>query len=432
MKFYSTRSKSKFVDLSTAVLSGLAPDGGLYLPETISKFSAEELKEIKSKDFPTQSFHLAKKLLGDAIPDENLLKICQKTVAFDAPTIPLFDNIYTLELFHGPTMAFKDFGGRFMANLTSYFLTKLGKKITILVATSGDTGSAVAQGFLNAPLVDVIILYPKGKVSLIQEQQLTTCGGNITALEIDGTFDDCQKLVKSAFSDEDLRSKINLSSANSINIARLVPQGFYYLKSYLDLDGKEIIFSVPSGNFGNLCAGILAKKAGVPINNFIASTNANSVVPEYLETGEYKPRQSVSTISNAMDVGNPSNFERLSSLLPDVSDFLKEMTGVAFDDQTTKEAMVSVYKKTGYIMDPHGAVGYLGLMKNEKVRSGEVNGVFLETAHPAKFIETVEETLKTKIEIPARLQEFLNREKKAINLGIDYADFKEWLLANSL
>ncbi|HTF19668.1 MAG TPA: threonine synthase, partial [Chryseolinea sp.] len=353
-------------------------------------------------------------------------------LSFDVPVVPVEDHVYALELFHGPTMAFKDFGARFMSQLLGYFARQQEREIVILVATSGDTGSAVANGFLDVPGTRVVVLYPSGKVSDIQEKQFTTLGSNITALEVAGTFDDCQRLVKTAFLDAELKRQFFLTSANSINIARLIPQSFYFFYAYAKLAGlgKPVVFCVPSGNFGNITGGLLAQRMGLPIGHFIAATNINDVVPEFLRTHELKPRPSKTTISNAMDVGSPSNIVRMLDLFGgDVAALEKAVTGYAFSDADTQQAMRDVFKASGYVMDPHGAVGYLGLKKYLREVRSDVTGVFLETAHPAKFKEVVEETLGEQVEIPATLQKFLTRTKQSRKMSSDFGDLKEFLTA---
>ncbi|MCL4123602.1 UNVERIFIED_CONTAM: hypothetical protein GTU68_027507 [Idotea baltica] len=402
------------------------------MPETISSLSSDFIKNISDYSFQEIAFQVAKNILNGDISDSDLEEVIKKVITFEAPVVNILDNISTLELFHGPTLAFKDFGARFMAAMMSHYLKKEDTELTILVATSGDTGSAVAQGFFNVEGIKVILLYPANKVSKIQEMQLTTMGGNITALEVDGTFDDCQKLVKSAFLDEDLRSKINISSANSINISRLIPQSFYYFNAYAQLQNKDLplIFSIPSGNFGNLTAGLLAKRMGLPVHKFIASTNVNDIVPRYLETKEFTPRSSIETISNAMDVGNPSNFYRMLDLYSNDYDLLtKDIEGSSFTDDQTREVLKKVYQETGYIMDPHGAVGFLGLQANKEIQDKNAQGIFLETAHPAKFLDEVEQTLDSKVEIPPRLAKFLEGKKETIKSNIDYPSFKEFLFS---
>lgn len=430
MKFYSTNGKSPMVELEEAVMNGLAPDGGLYMPFSIPHFSNDFFKRADTLSFQDIAFEVGKHFFMPVVPENTLKAIMQESFNFDVPIVELDKHLYVLELFHGPTCAFKDFAARFMARLFSFFAKKSQKEIIILVATSGDTGSAVAHGFLNVNRVKVIILYPSGKVSPLQEKQLTGMGENITALEIQGTFDDCQKLVKQAFLDKELRGEAVLASANSINIARLLPQSFYYvyLCTQLSKKGLPIVVSVPSGNFGNLTAGIIAKKMGAPISKFVASTNSNDVVPKYLDTGDFQPQPSVSTISNAMDVGNPSNFARMLELYANnVLEMRKDLYGTSFSDVATREAISSVFNKYHYIMDPHGAVAYLGLL--DFVNKFErYTGVFLETAHPAKFFEEVEKVIKEPVPMPDRLKSYLEREKRATLLNNDFQELKSFLL----
>jgi threonine synthase len=432
MKFYSTNNRSVRVDLREAVTRGLAPDNGLYMPETIPVMPAAFFRELHQLTFQEIGFAITRSLLAGTIPDDELRKIVDHTIQFDAPLIEIEPEIHALELFHGPTLAFKDFGARFMSQMLGYFAKQQHQQITILVATSGDTGSAVANGFLGVEGTKVVVLYPSGKVSDIQEKQFTTLGKNVTALEVDGTFDDCQRLVKEAFLDKDLRKSFFLTSANSINIARLIPQSFYYFRAYAQLrdHSKPVVFSVPSGNFGNLTGGLLARRMGLPVHKFIAATNVNDVVPEYLKTGLFKPRPSVSTISNAMDVGNPSNFVRLLDLFDgDYKSLHDVISGYTFSDEETKSAMRRIASDRRYIMDPHGAVGYLGLKKF--MESQSINGIFLETAHPAKFREVVEQTLNQRVQIPEPLQKFLNRKKQSIAMPSDFESLKTFL-RNSL
>lgn len=426
MKFYSTNNKNHSVDLRTAVIQGLAPDNGLYMPEHIPVLSKSFIQSLPELTFQEIGFEVTRALLGADLPESELEKLIDHTLQFDAPLVELEPNVFTLELFHGPTLAFKDFGARFLAGLLGYFAKEQNREITILVATSGDTGSAVANAFLNVPGTRVVVLYPSGKVSVAQEKQFTTLGGNITALEVNGTFDDCQRLVKQAFLDADLKQKLFLTSANSINIARLIPQSFYYFRAYAQVQQTApVVFSVPSGNFGNLTAGLLAKHMGLPIANFVAATNPNDVVPEYLKTEKFNPRPSVQTISNAMDVGNPSNFVRMLDLVQhDFKSLTELITGFTYTDAETREAMLQLYDSTGYIMDPHGAVGYLGLKQFLKSKP-DYTGIFLETAHPAKFADVVEATLETKVEFPERLQKFMRGEKKVILVYKEYENFKE-------
>lgn len=433
MILYSTKNPQLKASLEEAVFRSLPADNGLYMPEHIPTISSEFLNNIENASFNEIAFEVSKTLLGDDIPEADIRMIVERAFDFDAPVVPIEDKTYCLELFHGPSMAFKDFGARFMASLMSYFLVRSQKEIQVLVATSGDTGGAVAQGFHNVPGINVTILYPSGKVSDIQEKQLTTLGGNVTALEVDGTFDDCQALVKLAFLDADLNQKYNLASANSINIARLIPQSFYYFRAYAQVKhlGLPVVLSVPSGNFGNLSAGLLAYQMGLPISHFIATTNRNNVVPNYLENGSYNPVPSVETISNAMDVGNPSNFVRMTRFFGDEWERVKQdISGFWFDDEQTKAAMRDVHDRTGYLMCPHTAVAYLGLKEYVHHTQKEVAGVFLSTAHFAKFLNVVEDALGTsEVDIPTRLSDLLSKDKVAIQMSKNFEDFKAYLLS---
>lgn len=432
MKYISTRQQQA-TNIKTAILKGLADDGGLFMPEYIPQLYSEFFENLPNLTLQEIGFRVAKEFLGESISDDNLKEIIDEVLNFEIPAVKISENIYSLELFHGPTMAFKDVGARFMARVMSYFSE--GKPMKVIAATSGDTGSAVASGFFGVPGIEVYILYPKGKVSPLQEKQLTTWGGNIKALEIDGTFDDCQALAKQILSDEELNQKFTLTSANSINIARLIPQSFYYFWAFAQLQklGKPIVFSVPSGNFGNLTAGLFAKKMGLPIHHFVASTNENDVVPKFLQTGNYEAKPSKQTISNAMDVGNPSNFERMKSLFHnDVSEFKKQIESYSFSDEETKTTMRNVKKEFDYTLDPHGAVAYLGLQALRQAQSDKINedfvGVLLETAHPAKFVEVVEDVLKEKIVIPEKLEAFNKKEKKSVEFSVDFEAVKNYLI----
>lgn len=428
MKYYSTNHISPEVTLEMAVIQGLASDRGLFMPESIDPLPESFFHEIGAMSFQEISFEVASKFFGEDIPSETLKKIVFDTLNFDTPLINVNDNIYSLELFHGPTSAFKDVGGRFMARLLSHFLGKEKKMVHVLVATSGDTGSAVANGFLGVPGIQVHVLYPKGKVSEIQEKQFTTLGQNITALEIDGTFDDCQALVKAAFMDVQLKEKITITSANSINVARFLPQAFYYFNAYAKLEDKsrKIVFSVPSGNIGNLTAGLFAKRMGLPVHKFIAANNRNNIVYNYLKTGVYEPRPSVSTIANAMDVGDPSNFARILDLYQNNHTAItKDITGTTYSDDQIRETLLTVYQTTGYLLDPHGAVGYRAL--KELLKEDET-GIFLETAHPAKFTETVEDIVgKGNVPMPEKLQSFMKGKKLSIEFSSKYEQFRAYL-----
>ena len=431
MKLYSTNHQVPEVNLKEAVFKGLPDDNGLFMPESIPTLSTSFFENIDTLSFQDIAFEVCKALIGDEVPEKEIRSIVDDVLTFDAPVIKIEDNIYVLELFHGPTLAFKDFGARFMARLMAYFLQKEKAEIMILVATSGDTGSAVAQAFLDKEGIKVTILYPSKKVSDLQEKQLTTLGKNITALEVIGTFDDCQRMVKQAFLDKDITSKINLSSANSINISRLIPQSFYYFYAYAQAKklGKKVVFSVPSGNFGNICGGLIAKKMGLPIDMFIACTNAKDIMPTYINTGIFEAKPSVATISNAMDVGNPSNYPRVIELYnKDIDALRKDLVGKAYTDEATAAAVKSVYKATGYVMDPHGAIGYLGLKEYVKESGKDATGIFLATAHPAKFIEVVNDIIEKDVEIPARLQEVAKKKKESIVIENDFEKLKSFLL----
>lgn len=432
MKYYSTNNRSFRTTLKEAVLQGLAADNGLYMPETIPTMPAGFFDSLHELDFRQIAFAVSKQFAGEEISATALQKIIDETIQFDAPMVTISDNISTIELFHGPTMAFKDYGARFMSQLLRFFSAQAGREIVILVATSGDTGSAVANGFFGVPGVRVVVLYPTGKVSDIQEKQFTTLGGNITALEVSGTFDDCQRLVKRAFVDDALRNAYFLTSANSINIARLIPQSFYYFYAYSRRRqrNKPVVFSVPSGNFGNLTAGLFAKRMGLPVQHFVAATNVNDVVPEYLLTGTMTPRPSRHTLSNAMDVGNPSNFARIMDLYDaDLSAVRRDIIGYAFTDEETVRAMRSVAQLHDYTMDPHGAIGYLGLEKYFEEFDRNVNGIFLETAHPAKFKDVVEKAIGKNIGLPKTLERFVMGEKQSITVSHDYDAFQKTLVS---
>lgn len=431
MKYYSTNKQAVEASLQEAVVKGLAPDKGLYMPEKIKKLPDSFFEKIDKLTFQEIAYTVAEAFFGEDIESDILKDIVYDTLSFDTPLIHIHDNIYSLELFHGPTLAFKDVGARFMARLLAYFIKKQGQKdVKVLVATSGDTGSAVANGFLAVEGIQVYVLYPKGKVSDIQECQFTTLGQNITAIEIDGTFDDCQAMVKNAFMDEELNRKLNLTSANSINIARFLPQAFYYFHAYAQLKkagkAREIVISVPSGNFGNLTAGLIAKRMGLPVKRFIASNNRNDIFYKYLQTGQYNPRPSVQTIANAMDVGDPSNFVRILDLYNQSWKSVKDdISGYWYKDEDIKKTIVDTFGETGYLLDPHGACGYQAL--KDSLSEGET-GIFLETAHPAKFRETIESLFGIALEIPLPLQEFMKGEKKSIPLSKDFQDFRMLLL----
>lgn len=430
MNLYSTKNKATQYSLREAVLQGLPADNGLFMPQVFPKLSHQFFQDISSKSFAELSFDVAKNLIGNEIPEADLKSIVYDAINFEAPLKQLDEQTFILELFHGPTLAFKDFGARFMSRLVAYYIKNETKKTTILVATSGDTGSAVASGFYDVEGIDVVILYPSGKVSPLQEKQLTTLDKNISALEIKGTFDDCQRLVKQAFLDVDLRNALTLSSANSINIARLIPQSFYYFYAYAQLnENKPVLFSVPSGNFGNLTAGLFAKKMGLPVERFIAATNQNKIVPDYLSNGMFEPKASVPTISNAMDVGNPSNFMRMMDFYPEVKAMQKDIAGYAFTDDETKAEMRNISHQYHYITDPHGAVGLLGLKKYLNENKTASKGIVLGTAHPAKFIEVVEDTLSTTISLPNQLADLASKTKNALLMEADFEKLKSYLLA---
>ena len=425
MNYFSLNHSSPIASFKQAVVNGIAPDRGLYYPENITPISQDFIDHITEYSNEEIAFEVIKQFIGDEIPAEKLKEIIEKTISFDFPVVTIEKNIGSLELYHGPTMAFKDVGARFMSQCLEYFNQDNKEDITVLVATSGDTGGAVANGFLNAKGVQVVILYPSEKVSDIQEKQLTTLGNNITALEVDGVFDDCQEMVKSAFLDEEISKK--LTSANSINVARWLPQMFYFFFAYKQVSAqhKDIVFSVPSGNFGNICAGLLAQKLGLPVKHFIASTNINDTVPQYLVNGIYSPKLSKATISNAMDVGNPSNFIRIQELFQNNLTQLKaSFSSFSFSDDETKEMMKDIYNKFNYISEPHGAIGYLGLKKHG-LHEDEF-GIFLETAHPVKFLEVVEATLPVSVEIPSQIKEVINKEKSAIQIA-NYKELKTFL-----
>ena len=448
MNYYSTNGKAPIADLQKAVVKGLAEDRGLYMPEEIYKLPKAFIDDMPKMAFRDIAYNVAQNFFGDDVDGDALQDIVYDTLSFDCPVVKVTDNIYALELFHGPTLAFKDVGARFMARLLRYFLRQSGSAdggsasvngmVNVLVATSGDTGSAVANGFLGVDGIHVYVLYPKGKVSPIQECQFTTLGKNITAIEVDGVFDDCQALVKSAFMDEELNQHMKLTSANSINVARFLPQAFYYFNAYARMKAldkaNDLVMCVPSGNFGNICSALFGHQMGLPIKRFIASNNANDVFYNYLQTGKYEPKASVQTLANAMDVGDPSNFARIINLYSDNGLLTEEEThqritslisGATYSDEQIKETMRQCYKETGYILDPHGACGFRALQEN--LKPGEV-GVFCETAHPAKFKEKVDKILGIDIEIPARLRAFMEGEKQSVEMSKDFADFKTYLM----
>ncbi len=445
MKYYSTNGQAPISDLEKAVVKGLAEDRGLYMPEQIYKLPQVFFDNISDMKFQDIAYNVASNFFGEDVDEDALQDLVYDTLSFDCPVVKVKDNIYSLELFHGPTLAFKDVGARFMARLLQYFIRMSGSEgiaangtVNVLVATSGDTGSAVANGFLGVDGIHVYVLYPKGKVSPIQECQFTTLGKNITAIEVDGVFDDCQALVKSAFMDEELNKHMKLTSANSINVARFLPQAFYYFNAYARMKalGKadNLVMCVPSGNFGNICSALFGHKMGLPIQRFIAANNANDIFYKYLQTGCYEPRPSVQTLANAMDVGDPSNFARIINLYSKNGELTPEEThqsitslisGATYSDEQIRETMRQCYEETGYILDPHGACGYQALV--DGLKPGEI-GVFCETAHPAKFKEKVDDILGIDVEIPERLAAFMRGEKQSVPMTKDFADFKAYLL----
>ncbi|MEO5685356.1 MAG: threonine synthase [Chitinophagaceae bacterium] len=430
MKYYSLNKQSPIVDFKDATINGQAPDKGLYFPERIPQVKKDLVDNIAQYSNEAIAYSVISPYVGDTIPQKELERIVAETVNFDIPLVPVTENISALELYHGPTLAFKDIGARFMSRCLGHFVKGNDKKVTVLVATSGDTGGAVANGFYDVPGVDVVILYPSGKVSSVQEKQLTTLGKNIRAIEVNGAFDDCQHLVKQAFTDTEINQRLFLTSANSINVARWLPQQFYYFfayKQWADKNNPPVI-SVPSGNFGNICAGILAHISGLPVKHFIAACNANNTVPEFLKTASYQPRKAVATISNAMDVGNPSNFVRVLELFhQQLGDLKKVFSSYSITDDDTRFALKQVYDKKQYLMDPHGAVGYIALLDYLSEHPGN-KGIFLETAHPVKFYDVVEPVINKTVDIPASLHTVLNNEKVAVAMDADYEQLKEYLL----
>ena len=431
MRYYSTNKQAPDATLEEAVVKGLASDKGLFMPYEIKTLPLSFYEEIDRMSFQEMAYRVADAFFGEDVPAGVLKQIVYDTLSFDMPAVQVKDNIYSLELFHGPTLAFKDVGARFMARLLGYFIRKEGKKqVNVLVATSGDTGSAVANGFLGVEGIHVYVLYPKGKVSEIQEKQFTTLGQNITALEVDGTFDDCQALVKNAFMDKELNGHMLLTSANSINVARFLPQAFYYFYAYAQLkrQGKSenLVVCVPSGNFGNITAGLFGKRMGLPVKRFIAANNRNDIFYQYLKTGEYNPRPSVATIANAMDVGDPSNFVRIIDLYKGSHEAIcADISGAAYTDEQIRETVKRAYEETGYLLDPHGACGYRAL--EEGLKPGET-GIFLETAHPAKFLQTVESIIGREVAIPEKLQAFMRGTKQSMLMSRDFASFKDYLM----
>jgi threonine synthase len=433
MRYRSTAKQAPLTSLRGAVLRGLAPDGGLYMPVEIARRSPEELEEFRALPFTEVCFRVVKPFAGPEVPEEVLWQVVSEAINFPVKLVSLSPGLHILELFHGPTLAFKDFGARFMARLMGYFVRGETRPLTVLVATSGDTGSAVAHGFLGVPGIRVVILYPSKRISEAQEKQFTTLGENITALEVAGTFDDCQRLVKQAFSDVELNKRAFLTSANSINIGRLLPQMFYHVAAYrqLPVASVPLIVSVPSGNFGNLTAGIFAKRVGLPVTRFIASTNANDVVPEYLRSGDFHPRPAAQTLSNAMDVGSPNNFPRLLDLCRNRLDYVRrEIWGHGATDDETLAAMKSLHDRFNYIADPHTAVGVLGWEAYKREHAGPSQGLVLATAHPSKFADVVKRAIGTAPPLPDRLAAYLQREKLSLPLSSKYDDFKQFLLTH--
>lgn len=430
MKYYSTNKQSPLVDFKEAAIRGQAPDKGLYFPETIPKVEKVMIDKIEKLSDEEIAFNVIRPYVDGTIPDEKLLEIVTETVNFPIPLVKVNDAVYSLELFHGPTLAFKDIGARFMSRCLGYFLKGEDRKVTVLVATSGDTGGAVANGFYDIEGIEVVILYPSGKVSPVQEKQLTTLGKNIHALEVQGSFDDCQQMVKQAFSDKELNQKLFLTSANSINVARWLPQQFYYFFAYKQWPDKKHppVISVPSGNFGNICAGILANESGLPVHHFIAACNANDVVTKYLQTADFKAQTAVPTLSNAMDVGNPSNFVRILEIFHHQFPELKnKLSSYSISDADTMATIREVYEMHNYLLDPHGAVGYLALKKYLESNLSS-KGIFLETAHPVKFPEAVEKAASTKIDLPSSISAIMNKAKKSIEIKADYDELRTHLL----
>ena len=441
MKYYSTNGQAPIADLEKAVVKGLAEDRGLYMPEEIYKLPQAFFNDIQNMKFQDIAYNVASNFFGDDVDGDALQDLVYDTLSFDCPVVKVTDQIYALELFHGPTLAFKDVGARFMARLLRYFTSSTSSTnnlINVLVATSGDTGSAVANGFLGVEGIHVYVLYPKGKVSPIQECQFTTLGKNITAIEVDGVFDDCQALVKSAFMDQELNEHMKLTSANSINVARFLPQAFYYFNAYARMKAlglaDQLVMCVPSGNFGNICSALFGHQMGLPIKRFIAANNANDIFYKYLQTGKYEPRASVQTLANAMDVGDPSNFARILNLYSENGQLTPEAThhritnlisGATYKDEQIRKTMQQCYEETGYVLDPHGACGYQAL--KDGLKPGEI-GVFCETAHPAKFKEKVDDILGTDIEIPARLKAFMEGQKQSVGMSKEFAEFKAYLM----
>ena len=431
MRYFSTNNNSPKVDFKEATIKGQAPDKGLYFPEVIPVLDKDFINNIEQYSKEEIAFKVIQPYIGELIPTKELERIVTETVNFDFPLVEVTKDIFSLELFHGPTLAFKDVGARFMSRCLGYFVKDNKQKVTVLVATSGDTGGAVANGFYGVEGIDVVILYPSGKVSSVQELQLTTLGKNIRALEIDGTFDDCQQMVKQAFMDVELSKKLFLTSANSINVARWLPQQFYYFFAYQQWDDKSnpAVISVPSGNFGNICAGLLAHRSGLTVSHFIAACNDNNVVTEYLKTGHYLPKKSVATMSNAMDVGSPSNFVRILELFDKEFQSLKNvMSSYSFSDEETRNILKEIYLNDNYLLDPHGAVGY-GALRKYLQQNPSLKGMFLETAHPVKFYDVVEPVINEKIPMPALINDLLLLKKRSIKLKANYGQLKYYLLS---
>ena len=430
MLYYSLNKNAPVVDFKTATIAGQAPDKGLYFPQSIPQVNKKLLNDIENYSNAAIAYEVIKPFVGDVIPDDLLKKIVEETVNFDIPLVQVTRNIYSLELFHGPTLAFKDIGARFMSRCLGYFAKEKTEKIVVLVATSGDTGGAVANGFYDVPGIEVVILYPSEKVSSVQEKQLTTLGKNIHAIEVNGSFDDCQKMVKETFMDENLKQQVFLTSANSINVARWLPQQFYYYFLWRQWQDKNIppTVAVPSGNFGNICAGLLAQKAGLPIKHFIAACNANDTVPEYFNTGIYRPTKAIATISNAMDVGDPSNFVRILKMFDNKNNDLKNsLSSVSITDEATAETLLKVFKQTNYLLDPHGAVAYTALQLYLTNNPTE-KGVILETAHPVKFYDVIEPIINEQVTIPAAIAAQLKLEKKSFKMEAVGGKLREWLV----
>jgi threonine synthase len=429
MQYYSTSNRELKSGLKEAVIKGLAPDRGLFMPSSFPVLSRVTLEEFRNMELPGIAVKVSQALFGEDIPESELTRLTEEAINFDTPLVKVDEGLYALELFHGPTLAFKDVGARFLARLLGYYTRELDEEIHVLVATSGDTGSAVASGFLGVEGIKVHVLYPSGGVTALQEKQFTTLGNNITALEVDGSFDDCQLLVKEAFMDEKLRLRMKLTSANSINLARFLPQAFYYFRAWAQLDpGTKAFFSVPCGNYGNLTAGLVARELGLPVHTFLSVNNLNDVVASYLLTGKYRPRPSVPTIANAMDVGDPSNFVRILDLFDHKFEWITEhLYGYSYSDKEIREIITKVYRENGYLCDPHGATACRAAQSYRKEKP-ELTGIFLETAHPAKFKEDVEEVIGENIELPERLAVFASKEKKSVPIPNDYKEFRNYLL----